>query len=225
VRKRLRLTVVFICCGLLLVTAAFLGVYCASQYVPAFYDDALATDESDDEKASDEMLQQATALASDLKKAGHWQAVFTAQQINGWLTIDLARNHADALPPPLDQPRVAIEADRVVLACRVTWGHLSSVVTITVEPYLAEPDVLALRIRGVRAGRLPLPLRRVVDQISAVAAHAELNLRWRQANGDPVALISFAAPADGKGKRVRIETLQLADGEVYIAGTTESPTI
>ena len=150
------------------------------------------------------------------------QAVFTAQQINGWLAVEFVEDFSGTLPEGLHDPRVAIESDHVVLACRVTWGGISSVVTVSIEPYLPEPEVLALRIHHARAGMLPLPLRQVLDDLSAAARHSELNLRWRQANGDPVALISFAAPADAKGKHVRIESLQLADGEIYVAGTTDS---
>jgi hypothetical protein len=221
VRKRIRL--IAICGGgVLLAVGALLAIYGASQHVPGFYREALAANRADSEKASSEMLQQITAFASDLRKEGPWQAVFTASQINGWLAVDFARDYSAALGTALQEPRAAIQSDRVAIACRLAWGHLSSVVTLTAEPYLAEPGVLALRLRGAKAGMLPLPLRKVVDEISATARHTELNLRWRKVDGDPVALISFVTPADAKGKHVRIESLRLANGEIYIAGTTET---
>ena len=69
-RKRLRLTAI-LCCGLLLLAGVLLAIYRASQHVPAFYHVALEIDPGDSEKARCEMLQQATALASDLRKTGH----------------------------------------------------------------------------------------------------------------------------------------------------------
>jgi hypothetical protein len=219
-RKR-TLLIAILCGGLLLAAGVLLAMYCAAEHVPAFYRQAMATEQPANEKGSSEMLQQATAFASDVRKEGHWQAVFTAAQINGWLAVDFVQNYRGTLPDSFRDPRATIEADRMVLACRVTWGPLSSVVTVAIEPYLAEPGVLALRLRNARAGLLPLPLRKLVDEISAVARHAKLNLRWRQSHGDPVALISFADPADAQSNHLRIESLQLADGEIYVAGTTQ----
>jgi hypothetical protein len=205
----------------LLVAGGLFGLYEAMQYVPEFYRQAVAGDPGSQEKASDEMLQQATALLSDVKKKGRWEAVFTAEQINGWLAVDLARNHPNLLPPSLDHPRVAMLPDQVMLACRFQWGSVSSVLSLTVEPYLAEPNVLALRIRKVRAGLLPLPLGGVLDRISEAAQHADLRLTWRRAAGDPVAIVSFGEAGHIDGKAPRLEEMQLSNGEIYVAGTTE----
>ena len=44
-----------------------------------------------------------------LTKAGHWEIRFTADEINGWLAVDLVKNHPNALPPTLKDPRVSID--------------------------------------------------------------------------------------------------------------------
>ncbi len=212
-------------CGIILaiIVGGLYLLYRATQHVPEFYRQAVAIDPAMQERASDQMLQQTTALASDVKKPGHWEALFTAEQINGWLAVDLVRNHPDALPPQLRDPRVAIEPGEITLACRFQRGGAASVLTLEVEPYLAENNMLALRFRAARAGLVPMPLSEVVDRLSDAARHTDLRLQWRQKDGDPVALIPVPQPRDAGGKVVRIEVLDVRQGAVYVAGTTEQP--
>jgi len=222
VRKKLRIALLIFLGVLAVIAAGLFGLYRASQQVPKFYRQAITLDPVAQKQASDQMLQQAAALASDLRKEGRWQAVFTAEQINGWLAVDLLENHPGALPRSLRDPRVAIDPDGVTLGCRFQRGNLNSVVTLTIQPYLPEPNVLALRIHKARAGLLPMPLAEILDRISQTARRMELRLEWRQTDGDPVALISIPPPRDQQGKVVRIETLRFRDGEIYLAGTTRA---
>ncbi len=144
--RRLRLTLLII--GGLAATAVLvlLGLYLAAQHEPAFYHEAMHIDRAVLEKASDRMLRQTTALASAVKKRGHWEALFTAEQINGWLAVDLVRNHPNTLPAELHDPRVGINPKGITVACRFDQDGMTSVLSLTVEPYLPQPNVLALRI-------------------------------------------------------------------------------
>lgn len=198
-----------------------LVLYRASQQVPQFYQQALDAPPNAEEEASSEMLQLAAALASDVEKEGKWQTVVTAEQINGWLAVDMVRNHGDLLPSSLSDPRVAIEPERMMIACRLDRGGWQCVVSLAVDVYLAEPDVVAVRIREARAGALPLPLQDILERISEEADQTDVDVRWRQAEGDPVVEIPIPQPRDTKGRAIRIETLQLAEGKVYLSGVTE----
>ena len=200
----------------LLVAAVFL--YFASQRVPEFYRQALVQDDASARAASDKMIQRSGVLASDLNKVGRWQAVFSAAEINGWLAVDLVENHPIELPPGFESPRVAITPTQVLLACRVRRYGVSSVVSLVVEPYLAQPDVVALRFRSVRAGAIPLPLRQLLDSLTQQAEHANMRVQWRHIGGDPVALISFGPPNGGR-RQLHIDRLSLAEGKIHVAGT------
>ncbi|MGA2033630.1 MAG: hypothetical protein ABSG68_15355 [Thermoguttaceae bacterium] len=219
-KKSRILAVVF--CGVLLVLLALLGVYLALRHEPAFYRRALTGDAAAEKKASEKMLQGVAHLGSNLAKQGQWQAVFSAEEINGWLAVDLPRNHPDALPQGMHDPRVVIEPDGVTLACRMDRGGLSGVVSVKVDLYLQEPNVVALRVRSARLGAIPGPLKPVLDAISAAGRHAGIPVDWRQADGDPVALVSIPPPRDPHGKRVRIDTLRLSPGQIYLSGATQS---
>jgi hypothetical protein len=46
----------------------------------------------------------------------------------------------------------------------------------------------------------------------------ELPLHWSQIDGDPVALVTIATARDEEGRAVQLDTLELHDGELYLAG-------
>jgi hypothetical protein len=220
VSRRVRLCM-FVVGGLAAATAlALLGVYLAARYEPAFYQEAMEIDPAVLHEGSDRLLQQATALASAVKKERHWEALFTAEQINGWLAVDMVKNHPHALPPNLSDPRVAIDSRTVTIACRYSHAGIETVLSLTVEPHVPDPNVIALRIVTARAGLLPVPLGGVLDRLAQAARDMQLHLQWRSTGGDPVALLSLSPGDDDRP--VQIETLRLGDGEIYVAGTTRA---
>ena len=219
--RRLRI-ILLIGCGVPVVLIAVLvGVFLALRYEPKFYRDALAVGADVQEKGSDEMLQRVAALVSSVKKTGKWQSHFTAEQINGWLAVDFEKNHHGTLPPFLRDPRVAIEPDRIVLACRYDWRFVSTVLTLTVELYMPEENVLALRIVKARAGLLPMPLGKVLDAISDAAWRSEWRIEWRQTGGDPVALLRVPPPDNAGDLAVKLETIRLGKEGIVVSGSTE----
>ncbi len=220
-QKKLRITMVG-CGALLVVVVALVVLYRGAQQVPRLYREAIRIDPVELREASDEMLSQAAALVSDVKKKGQWQSLFTARQINGWLAVDLVENHPNALPRSISDPRVAIRPDRIMLFCRFQRGNLQSVVTLTVEPSVPEPNVLAFRIRSARAGIVPVPLEKVLEAISQAAARTGFRLQWRQSGGDPVAMVTIPPPYDENEKLVRVESIRLGEDEIYLSGRTDA---
>ncbi|MGA2799060.1 MAG: hypothetical protein ABSE63_15885 [Thermoguttaceae bacterium] len=201
--------------------AGLLGVFFALRYEPKFYRDALAAEPDTQEKGSDEMLQRTAALVSGVQKPGKWHTRFTAEQINGWLAVDFVKNHHGALPPLFSSPRVAIDPDGIVLACRYEGGIVPTVLTLTVEPYVPEENVMALRIVRVRAGLVPMPLEKVLDGVSDAARRSEWRIEWRQSGGDPVALLSAPPPDNAGDLAVKIEAIRLGKGDIFVSGATE----
>ncbi len=196
------------------------GLYLAWQHEPAFYRVALETEAATLARGSNELLEEASALVTDIRRQGNWRSLFTADQINGWLSVDLPKNHASLLPPGLEQPRVALERGRIFVACRRT-GPWASIVAIEIEPYLLQPNELAIRICGARAGWIPLPLAPLLEQVAHAATAAELPLRWDQAGGDPVAVITLSPRREDR-RLLSVESLEIQSGEIYLAGTTRN---
>ena len=218
--RRSRLFVVVASGAAVLVVLALLGLYLAVRHEPAFYRKAMEIEPAVLEKASDRMLQNAAAIQSALNSPGRWKAVITAEELNGWLAVDMIKNHPKLLPPALRDPRVAIRPDEVLVGCRFEQGGITSVLSLTLQPCSPEPNVVALRIVRARAGAIPVALKRVLDGISKAARDNQIRLEWRQAGNDPVALLSL--PEDPEADRVvRIESLEVVDGEIRIVGVTE----
>jgi len=223
-RHRWRLILWLSVGALVVLLVALVLLYQGLRSVPTGYRQAMQLDRPTLRKGSDQALRRASALASDIQRDGPWEAWFTDEQINGWLAVDLPENHPRALPEGVRDPRVQITSDHVALFCTVERAGQTTVLTLLVEPYLSEPDVVALRLRGARAGALPLPIGQATEQISAAARAAELRLVWQQAEGDPVALIHLPEPSEEDGRRATIERLELGEGQIYLAGTTEKRT-
>jgi hypothetical protein len=210
------LAIVAVCAALLV------GLYRASQQVPDFYQRALVTTAADRE-GSERFERQALALHNQVRHPGQWEARFTEDEINAWLAAVLPEKFPEALTSGVSDPRVAIEGDTMRLAVRYERGSTSTIVSLAARARLTdEPNEIAVEIRDVRAGSLPVPLARFLDEIKLHAVHAGLALRWTEAAGQPVALVRL--PLDAKnspGKRLRLERLQMDGQALVVGGRTE----
>lgn len=196
------------------------SLYFASQDVPKFYKEEIARRPEVQKKASNEMLKQATALASDVQQRSRWQALFTAEQINGWLAVDCREHFADLLPPEVHDPRIAIGERQATLGFRYTKAGVSTIFSLSFDVYLASPNVIALHIKKARAGRVPVPLAEVLSTIKHAAEALEVPLQWRQEGGDPVALITLLPPRRSSKRALQLESVELHSGKVFLSGSS-----
>ena len=194
-------------------------IYMASHHVPSFYAEALNPPPAVDSKSGREMKQGVSTLAGETLRGGRWRATFTDKQINGFLAVDLPKNHPRLLPPNIHDPRVSIRRGEASIGWRAE-GRWPAVYSLAITPYVARPNVLAVRILRIRAGALPVPLGEVVDGLSIAARKAGLRLDWQQADGDPVALIELPVDSESE-KRLVLDEVELIDGAIVIAGHTE----
>jgi hypothetical protein len=190
--------------------------YRASQHVPAFYEAAIALKPSQQTAARDAFVAQATALAGDLQSDGRWQTLFTAEQINAWLAIELSSDYPDLLSTQLHDPRISLDKNAATVAFRCSSGDWETVLSLTFEAYLQAPNVVGIRIDRARAGALPIPLAQVLDSITHAAQQMNLRLEWGKSDGDPVALITL--PHRGEASFC-LDVIELRDGELFVSGT------
>ena len=226
-----RLDVTILCCksrfaviatsAALAVVVCVVGAWLALSHVPRFYRHALDTEEVRLRQGNDELLECATALVNTVRHLGEWYVVLTEEQVNGWLAIDLAQNHRELLPENVVDIRAHFENDCAMIACSYRYPGLSTIVSAKVDVYLAEPHVIALRIHGARAGAIPVPITPLVETIGQVAEKLNLRVEWRQAHGDPVALVTL--PETHRESTIyRLDVVQLREAAIYLAGRTES---
>lgn len=222
-RKFIR--ILFVLCLAIVLLAVSAGVYSyrSLQQVPEFYTQALARPAAEPAKAAYKFEQEVLELRNDVRREGDWQATFSAEEINGWLANDLPIKFPRALPSHVSDPRVAISPEMIQVACKYADSRFDAVVSIGAQPKMtAEPNVIAIRIMQVRAGALPVPLANFLDQISEHTAKAGVPLRWGEEDGDPVAYITLPMnQPEFEGKTLRVETVELRDGALFVAGKTE----
>ena len=188
------------------------------RYEPPYYRRALQADPDRQSQASQQMVAQALELSNRLRYDPRWEAVFTQEQINGYLAVDLEQNHPELLPPEVKQPRVWITPQGVYLFCRYQAGAWNTVVHVLVDAYVTEDHHVALHLRHVKAGIVPLPMSEVVELVSQQASKWNVSLRWAQKDGRPVALLELP-PLKGN-RRVVVDYLKLEQGRVLIQGRT-----
>jgi hypothetical protein len=216
--KFIKLGVVAAVLAMAILCATGYWAFQAARSVPEFYREAVACDPTDQDEARDEFVAETTALASDLHRRGRWQHVFTVDQINAWLALELAANYPELATGEWRQPRIEIREHEATIACQYETDRISTVMSLTFDVYLHEPNVVALRVRKARAGALPVPLTQVLDGITQVARELQIRLEWRKDHGDPVALITFPQPRDSQAVAVQLESVELRDGELLVAG-------
>lgn len=194
--------------------------YEATQEVRPFYQQAMAVQPSALRQAGQEFTSRATALVNDVCHDEPWQALFHEDQINGWLAYELPEKHAHLIPQDIADPRVAIEDDRLSIGVRYN-GQVTTILSVDVEPYLSEPNVLSLKILGAKAGTLPVPLSEVTERLTLAAARLGIPLSWIQESEAPTALIKLHLRSRETGQRLRLETLALQEGAILVGGVTE----
>jgi hypothetical protein len=199
------------------------SIYQAAQLEPAFYRSAMQAPTQQQAEAGFELEQNLLELRNDARTPGHWEAVFTDEQINGWLAVDFPEKFPGTLPHGVENPRVEIRDGAVNIAARYEDKLVKSVVSIVLDVGLTdEANTLAVTIKRIRAGSLPVPVRQFLDRISRSAQRNAIPLKWSQTDGDPVALVTIPSHhEDYIHREIVVETIELRDGEVYLAGRTD----
>jgi hypothetical protein len=205
--------------GVLIAVLAW--AYYAAQQVRPFYRQALQAEPAALVQGSREMESRATALYGDARQAGQWKAVFTADQINGWLATQVTEEHVGELPDEIRDPRVAIAPNLLTLGFRTSPGGIDTVASVDAAVFLTDDGAVAIRLVSVQAGELPLPVMQVADELAAACRELSLPVRWTQENGQPVAIVELHSDLSAEKRQFHIDAIELGDGQVYVAGHTE----
>lgn len=198
------------------------SLYRAAHAVPEFYSAALEADPQQQAAAGDQLEHRVLDLHNSLHDEGRWEALFTDEEINGWLATVLPEKFANLLPKGLADPRVVISPAQAQVACRYEHQRITTVVSLSLRISVTdEPNVVAVQVGKARAGLVPLPLQDFLDDAAKVARRGKLDLRWSQVEGEPVALIRIPTQHDDyRFREVHIDTIELREGAIYFAGQT-----
>ena len=191
-----------------------------TQYVPEFYARATKPRPPGSMKVTRQRTRKVERLRTSEAPIGPWNAIFSDDEINAWLIEELPKKFPRLLAKGASEPRIVIEEDRVLAAVRYKNHHLDIVISCELEVELTEqPNMLALRVKDLKVGALPLPLGNFLKGISTEAAKSGLDIHWDVTDSGPVALVTVPSEhpryvADG----VIVESVQLVDHTLILTG-------
>ena len=193
-------------------------IYSVKQVRP-FYTAALAIPKEKLHEGNREFLNRASRFQNDVRKPGEWNLVITDEQINGWLAVDLANNHPDALPAEVQQPRVDIDPTQISIGATIDREPFPVAASLDIKLQLSSNHELALRVITARLGNLPWPVESIIAQLRRATTKQGWTVRETTIDNDPVLLLKPPAPNDGQAE-VTLESLELREGEIYLRGKT-----
>jgi hypothetical protein len=222
--RKCRLVLICVLGTAAILATALCAAYLAARQVRPFYQQALQLNPEALERGKQELESRATALYTDARQEGAWQAQFTDEQVNGWLALQLAEFHAEDarnLQRDVRDPRIAILPDLLSLGFTTTRSGVDTVVSVDGSVFLTEDGDIAVRLVRVQAGALPLPIAMVADEIAAACQRMSLPVLWAENAGQPVAIIKVGSRDDSDGRRFAIDAIELKQGELFVAGHTD----
>ena len=176
-----------------LAVAAWVGVRKALHHQPSFYVRALSLAPEAVEAAGDELEKDLLSLHNQVRHEGSWHVAFAEAELNGWLAADLPNKFPKLLPKQVSNPRIALRDDELLIAFQNETKGGPMVVSVAVQiSTTAYTNEVALRVKRARIGALPLPLSRLIQQVSNASRKSGVKLRWTEQGGDPVALLTIA---------------------------------
>ena len=195
------------------------AVWFSLTHQPTFYRTMKSLPRAQREAKAKHFVANSLQLRNDITNERDWQAVFSDQEVNAWLAEDLVTHFADQIPPEVHEPRFAFEHDRITFAFGYDRGPIRSVIWVVARASVPEDNVLALSIEKVRAGMIPIPVNRIIGPLTDGARERGLDIRWKDGENPPVALIRFRP--DGGGSDVVRQKLTVLQGQIRFSGRAD----
>jgi hypothetical protein len=197
------------------------GAYYAARQEQPYYEQALRAEPEVLQRNGKELESRASVLYSDVKQVGQWRALFTDEQINGWLATQLVTILGGKMPDEMRDPRVATTPEELTLGFRTRTKGVESVISVSASVLVTEGGDIGIRFESARAGSLPLPVMAFAGQLATLCSKAKVPVRWRYQNGHPIAIVSIARRG-ADNRDFFVDSIELRRGEMYVAGHTEA---
>jgi hypothetical protein len=215
--------IAFLC--LTLLTA----LYALVSHVPTYYRDAAPPSGKERQRQATKFAGDFAQFYQDLTYNRQWSAHFDQQAINSFFAEQLsqkglgdpAKSSASqllTLPEGLSDPRLLVRADGFRLGFRYRWGPLDTILSIDMRVWLAasEINVVALELKGLHLGALPISAQSLLERISEKAREHDIDVTWYRYRGNPVALLRFQA--NQELPTYRLDHIALKDHEIGVWG-------
>jgi hypothetical protein len=210
--------------AILLLVGTVAGFWAVRQtkVVPEFYAQAKQRLPVKTYEASQRLQHDVEKFQSDVGRLGSWNAAFSDAEINAWLLEELPKRFPRLLARGVKDPRIVIEDDRVLVAAHYKDKRFDTIISFEVAVELTEEaNMLALRLKNLRAGALPMPLSNFLKGITREAARGDIDVKWDMTQSGPIALVNVPREHAGYvASPIIVESVQLVDGVLLLAGHT-----
>lgn len=212
--------------ALLVAVGVLVSAYRASQAMPDFYVAAVERrlEPAAAKQAADAAETEILAARNEITRGeGDWRLVLREDEINSWLSTQLAQKMPGLLPKAISEPRVVLKNGLIQIACRYN-STISGVLSLELEPSLTgEPNTLAIGIRSLKLGALPIPQQTFIDEVTKSAANNNLPLQWIEQEGKSIAIVTIPVQdSRQKNREFHLETVIVSDGQLEISGTSKA---
>jgi hypothetical protein len=200
------------------------SVYYLALQKPDFYQQSMAMSDHEAFEAGEALEVAALYLRNDVIEEEAWVAEFKEGQINGWLASDLPRKFSKLLPDEVRGPRVGIDPGEFRIALATEIKGIETVLVAALEFFpTGVSNEFGLRVLGVHAGWLPIPVSFFTEPASELLQDNRIKVQWYDDDGGlPVALLTVPeSKLRYEGKKIVVEQLEIADGSVRLSGRSE----
>jgi hypothetical protein len=214
--------IAYILTGIFLIFLLILYLlYLSAQRVPEFYKKSLGVDPEVQQVRNREMLHKVGDLNNAVQRVGEpWRAVFTAEDVNAYFAVELAKEGANFFPKEIIEPRLMFSDRQVDLACQVMRGTFSGTLHLSLGLTLPEPNRLVIRVKKAKLGKLPISKEIPVKFLENAFKEKSYRVQQGTEAGDPTITVLFDIEYDNK-RSVLLDGITFQDGRVQISGTTE----
>ncbi|MGL4419576.1 MAG: hypothetical protein ACRCZF_02830 [Gemmataceae bacterium] len=203
---------------------ALLGgiLYGLTSYEPEFYSAGATPGEYETTELSAKLITRVQDLKNDIRSKPDWGGSLSETDLNCFFRANLGETGSltDMLPTGFHSPRIRIVGDTIQLGLRYGSGTFTSIIWVEVRAWLVkdEMNLIALELRGLKAGALPLGCQSLLDQITDLAQESNIEVTWYRHEGNPVGMFRFYA--DQLRPTTQIHTFRIRDGQIAMAGRT-----
>jgi len=192
----------------------FSSLYYSTQHVPDFYREALS-DTNVTVKSAQEFQERTTQLLEHIEETPDWTESFTEQQINSWLAFEFPELDQDLVPQEVSQPRVRFQEGYILTACRYEGEDFSGVLSLKIRPRVTENHELVLELSSVKAGLVPIPLSRILQEATQEGDLQGWSLNLDQIDDEAVLVISHES---SKQDVPKLASIQVDEQQITIIG-------
>ena len=187
---------------------------------PEFYRESLKMDPVTIQRESESVTKKIADLQSKAAQPDtKWATRISDTEINALIASTSTDELKKSVGNLIKDPRIAIHADRVELACQFEGGPLSGVLHLSASVQMQKTNLLAVRVRDVHLGAVPFSRDQAFKLAYDAMKGAGTKVSQGSEGGDPVLLIQLD-PKTQTGLPILFDSIVLEDGNFHFSGKT-----